>query len=74
MVSPRVERSVGILFASIIGCAVMHHRPAWGQPTVPAETGERHLKNIRQLTFGGNNAESFSGKNGPTRGATSSTS
>lgn len=26
---------------------------------VPAEPGERHLANIRQLTFGGNNAESY---------------
>lgn len=23
------------------------------------ENGERHLKNVRQLTFGGNNAESY---------------
>ncbi len=26
---------------------------------LPAEPGERHLANIRQLTFGGNNAESY---------------
>ena len=30
------------------------------EPTsVPPEPGERHLRNIRQLTFGGNNAEAY---------------
>ncbi len=28
------------------------------------ENGERHLKNVRQLTFGGNNAESYFSRNG----------
>src|SRR5512145_112199 len=26
---------------------------------IPPEPGERHLRNIRQLTFGGNNAEAY---------------
>ncbi|MDQ3138883.1 MAG: hypothetical protein M3Q93_15005, partial [Gemmatimonadota bacterium] len=29
------------------------------QISVEPETGERHLRNIRQLTFGGNNAEAY---------------
>jgi len=32
----------------------------WLQP----ETGERHLRNIRQLTFGGNNAEAYFSRSG----------
>jgi Tol biopolymer transport system component len=32
--------------------------------TVPAEPGEVHLANIRQLTFGGNNAESYFSRSG----------
>lgn len=34
------------------------------QVTIQPETGEQHLKNIRQLTFGGNNAESYFSRNG----------
>ena len=34
------------------------------RPSVPAEPGETHLRNIRQLTFGGNNAESYFSKSG----------
>ncbi len=34
------------------------------QVTVQPETGERHLRNIRQLTFGGNNAESYFSRDG----------
>jgi TolB protein len=32
--------------------------------TVAPEPGERHLRNIRQLTFGGNNAEAYFSKSG----------
>lgn len=31
---------------------------------VPAEPGERHLANIRQITFGGNNAEAYFSRSG----------
>lgn len=31
---------------------------------VPAEAGERHLTNIRQITFGGNNAEAYFSRSG----------
>jgi Tol biopolymer transport system component len=34
------------------------------QVTLPSEPGERHLRNIRQLTFGGNNAESYFSRSG----------
>src|SRR6185295_16765538 len=33
--------------------------PAPAPVLVPPEDGERHLTNIRQLTFGGNNAEAY---------------
>ncbi len=32
--------------------------------TVPAEPGERHLANIRKITFGGNNAEAYFSRSG----------
>jgi Tol biopolymer transport system component len=34
------------------------------QNQIAAESGERHLGNIRQLTFGGNNAESYFSRSG----------
>ena len=34
------------------------------RPSVMPEPGERHLRNIRQLTFGGNNAEAYFSKSG----------
>ena len=49
------------------------------QRALSPEPGERHLRNIRQLTFGGNNAEAYfngsssSARNGSTPAATSST-
>jgi TolB protein len=39
-------------------------RPSAASQTVQSEPGERHLRNIRQLTFGGNNAESYFSKSG----------
>ncbi|HEV8356984.1 MAG TPA: hypothetical protein VGQ17_09495 [Gemmatimonadales bacterium] len=35
-----------------------------GSPFVQPEPGERHLRNIRQLTFSGNNAESYFSRSG----------
>ncbi len=32
---------------------------ATGQPSAPPPAGERHLRNVRQLTFGGENAEAY---------------
>jgi TolB protein len=43
------------LLVLLAGC-----RTGGPPPTiVPPEAGERHLRNIRQLTFGGNNAEAY---------------
>ncbi len=35
-----------------------------GSRPVPADSGERHLANVRQLTFGGENAEAYFSANG----------
>ncbi len=32
---------------------------------IPADSGEVHLRNIRQLTFGGQNAEAYFSRSGP---------
>ncbi|NUO61943.1 MAG: hypothetical protein HOQ11_00530 [Gemmatimonadaceae bacterium] len=50
---PRMRRHVLLLAAALIGCA--RHRA----PTVPPAPGERHLRDIRQLTNGGENAEAY---------------
>src|SRR5687767_15834865 len=48
-----------LVIAMAIGAAVSMAQPA-GQSTSPAAAGgERHLRNIRQLTFGGENAEAY---------------
>ncbi len=39
-------------------------RGATPQPQVPPETGETHLANVRQLTFGGQNAEAYFSRDG----------
>ena len=39
-----------------LGCA---GRPAENRVTIAPESGEAHLRNIRQLTFGGTNAEAY---------------
>jgi TolB protein len=44
-----------LVSASLLGC---NRQPAPAMP-IPSEPGETHLGNIRQLTFGGNNAESY---------------
>ena len=38
----------------LLGCSAS---PARAPVVVDPDPGERHLRNIRQLTFGGNNAE-----------------
>lgn len=42
-----------------LGCAAGGSSPGASTTYVQPETGERHLRNIRQLTFGGNNAEAY---------------
>ena len=45
------------LGAVLVACA--GRSPAPATPTVAPAAGERHLRNIRQLTDGGNNAEAY---------------
>lgn len=44
-----------LVSAALLGC---NRQPSPAMP-IPSEPGEAHLGNIRQLTFGGNNAESY---------------
>jgi len=50
-----MNRSVLSLALLLLGCG----SAASQQPPLAPEPGERHLRNIRQLTFGGNNAEAY---------------
>ena len=50
-----MKRFVIPLTLLLAGC---HGAPS-RQPPLSPESGERHLRNIRQLTFGGNNAEAY---------------
>jgi Tol biopolymer transport system component len=47
------------IIVAAFGCATAHS----GQ-SVPAQTGESHLVNIRQVTFGGENAEAYFSRDG----------
>ena len=66
MISPRLARCLlsGLSMLAPAACA-SHAPPAASAPPRPAAVviapaaGERHLRNIRQLTFGGNNAEAY---------------
>jgi len=51
------SRPLALLFFGALACA----RPAPPTPlaSIPAARGERHLRNIRQLTAGGENAEAY---------------
>jgi TolB protein len=51
------------LTALTIGAAIATLHSA-GQPPQPAGPAERHLRNIRQLTFGGENAEAYFSSDG----------
>ena len=50
-----MNRSIFPLTLLLFGCRGTSAQ----QPPLPPEPGERHLRNIRQLTFGGNNAEAY---------------
>jgi TolB protein len=48
------------VLALLVGAASVLGAAGWGQaPAKPAENTERHLANIKQLTFGGENAEAY---------------
>ncbi|HVO36331.1 MAG TPA: hypothetical protein VMT21_12240 [Gemmatimonadales bacterium] len=62
-------RTVVVIAAAGLSLAAASHRPAQPpqQPTwraVQPESGEVHLANIRQLTFGGQNAEAYFSSDG----------
>ncbi len=48
-----IRYSAWAILAVLLGCS---HSPA---VTIQPEAGERHLRDLRQLTFGGNNAEAY---------------
>jgi TolB protein len=56
---------LGVAAVALFAChgAQRHHLPNGSQPAlsaaVAAQADERHLRNIRQLTFGGENAEAY---------------
>jgi TolB protein len=55
---------VSAVFASVTACSGSTQGTPPSRTIVAPETGERHLKNIRQLTFSGNNAESYFSRDG----------
>ena len=52
-------RRITLLVAVALACAKPVARPPAPQPADLALPGERHLRNVRQLTFGGENAEAY---------------
>lgn len=58
---PLLSLTLLLLGAAAAGCG---GAPAVPVVTLPPEAGERHLANIRQLTFGGNNAEAYFSRSG----------
>jgi TolB protein len=54
--NPRCTAFAASFLASALGCA--SHEPSPAVPLAP-EPGERHFRNLRQLTFGGENAEAY---------------
>jgi TolB protein len=69
---PTIRRTIAGLMLVTAACAPKSDAPEVAQaPTTPASevfhqpmTGETHLTNIRQLTFGGNNAEAYFSSDG----------
>ncbi len=53
-----------LLIVALAGACSAANQPGASQVFVPPTTGERHLRNIRQLTFSGNNAESYFSRDG----------
>lgn len=59
-------RLTGLIVICAVSVAAAQTRPAGGGPAPAAmnSSGEKHLKNIRQLTFGGENAEAYFSSDG----------
>src|SRR4051812_14605059 len=57
MRTPLQIASAALLAVGVFAC--VHVRFVGALPEIPAEPGESHLTNIRQLTNGGENAESY---------------
>ncbi len=55
---------IGMTVAVLAGACSAGGGMGASQVVIQPETGERHLRNIRQLTFGGNNAESYFSRDG----------
>ena len=53
-----------VLSAATVLVAAFHCAPAQPVPTVAPQSGETHLANIRQVTFGGENAEAYFSRDG----------
>jgi len=61
----RIARTLMVLGTAAAALAVAGSRPRVTEPvSVPPDSGERHLANIRQLTFGGQNAEAYWSRDG----------
>jgi len=58
------NRFLGILPLLLASCATVPATTPASAVFVAPEAGERHLANIRQLTFGGNNAEAYFSRSG----------
>src|SRR5690242_11850936 len=52
-----MHRTTAIIALFVAGCA--QQRPASSATVLPAVAGEPHLRNVRQLTNGGENAEAY---------------
>jgi TolB protein len=65
-----VTKGIVVIAAAGLGVAAAVHRPAQQRPPQPTwravqpESGEVHLANLRQLTFGGQNAEAYFSSDG----------
>ena len=55
--TPAVALALSVTLAASLGACAARKAPLW--KAVDAAPGERHLANLRQLTFGGENAEAY---------------
>lgn len=53
-----------MMFAAVLAAGCAAGPRGASQVIHQPEPGERHLRNIRQLTFGGNNAEAYFSRDG----------